>query len=54
MYILQCIYYMYFKEISFMKYFLAHLSWKLKWAFLSPVVRRLSVRPSVCRLSVGL
>ena len=29
-------------------FFLPHLSWKLKWAFWSHVVRRLSVRPSVC------
>jgi hypothetical protein len=28
--------------------FLAHLSWKLKWAFLSPVFRRHSVRLSLC------
>ena len=30
--------------------FIAHLSWNLKWAFWSPVIRCLSVRPSVCKL----
>ena len=34
-----------------LNWFLANLSWKLKWAFLITLVRRLSVRPSI-RLSV--
>ena len=47
-----------FRCQGFQYYFLAHLSWKLKWAFLitfrplsvRPLSIRLSVRPSVCKL----